>query len=232
MNRPGGMGDVNGNGAAGLENQHAVAAEPGTMNGWRPMAEPRAGGRERMGKRESMQATTTVMNEAPGPGSSVSNLRLFRPDSPVVALGLAVGHLMTKPAFARQPFGEWARVLTGQINRKHYYFVTDGKHVQGFVGWALATREKAEDWVEGRRGLSYEDSLQGDCLVFNAWAANSAKVHRFMVDEARKIIRDKETVYFKRYYNDGTSRPVRLNVNDFVGSHVDRKLAGETREQR
>jgi hemolysin-activating ACP:hemolysin acyltransferase len=185
------------------------------------------GWQEQMDKQTSAQATSSLVNEALVPDAPISNLRLFRPDSPVVALGLAVNHLMTKPAFARQSFGDWSRILVGQINRGHYYFVTDGKHVQGFVGWALTTREKAEDWVEGRHGLSYEDCTQGDCLVFNAWAANGLRVHRFMVDEARKIIRDKQTVYFKRYYNNGTSRPVRLNVNDFVGIHVDRKVARE-----
>jgi hypothetical protein len=39
------------------------------------------------------------------------NLRLFRPESPYVALGLAVSHLMTKPAFANLRFGDWSRVL-------------------------------------------------------------------------------------------------------------------------
>lgn len=156
-------------------------------------------------------------------------LRLFRPDSTVVALGLAVNHLMTKPAFARQAFGEWSRILVGQINRKHYCFAVSGKTVQGFAGWALVTRENAEAWVEGRRGLSYDDCIQGECLIFNAWSANSPRVHRFMVDEARKIIRDRETIYFKRYYVDGTTRPVRLNVNDFVGVHVDRKSARSTK---
>ena len=178
-----------------------------------------------------MQATSPVVSEALGPNSSTSTLRLFRPDSPVVALGLVVNHLMTKPAFARQHFGEWTRILVGQINRNHYYFVTDGKQVQGFMGWALVTRDKAEEWVEGRRALTYEDCTQGECLIFNAWAANNFRVHRYMVDEARKIIRDKQTLYFKRYYNDGTSRPVRLNVNDFVGVHVDRKSADSTSEQ-
>jgi hemolysin-activating ACP:hemolysin acyltransferase len=175
------------------------------------------------GQAGGCRGSIAIVTEAADRDPSSSDLRLFRPDSAVVALGLAVNHLMTKPAFARQFFGEWARILVGQINRKHYYFVTDGKNVQGFMGWALATREKAEDWVEGRRGLSYEDSTEGDCLIFNAWAANSTRVHRYMVDEARKIIRDKQTLYFKRYYNDGTSRAVRLNVNDFVGVHVDRK---------
>jgi hemolysin-activating ACP:hemolysin acyltransferase len=161
--------------------------------------------------------------EAEQPASA---LRLFRPNSPAVALGMAVNHLMTKPAFAQLRFGDWSRVLVGQINRGHYCFVIDGDNrTQGFAGWALTTREKAEDWVEGRRGLSYEDSNEGDCLVFNAWAANSFSVQRFMVDEARKIIKDKQTLYFKRYYKDGSSRPVRLNVNDFVVSHIDRKMS-------
>jgi hemolysin-activating ACP:hemolysin acyltransferase len=133
---------------------------------------------------------------------------------------------MTKPAFAQLQFGDWSRILVGQVNRSHYYFAIDQEHkIQGFVGWALATKEKAEAWVEGRLGLSYEDSKAGDCLVFNAWTASSLPVNRFLVDEARKIICDKQTVYFKRYYNDGRVRPVRLNVNEFVAKHVARKMS-------
>ena len=48
------------------------------------------------------------------------DLKVFRPQSPYVALGLAVNHLMTKPAFANLRFGDWSRILVGQINRKHY----------------------------------------------------------------------------------------------------------------
>lgn len=150
--------------------------------------------------------------------------RLFRPKQPAAALGLAVSHLMTKPAFAALKFGEWSRILTGQINRGHYGFVTDASEsIQGFAGWAITTREKAEAWVEGRSALANEDCLGGDCFVFNAWSANSFAVHRYMVDEARKIIRDKETLYFKRHYPDGGARPVRLNVNGFVESHIARR---------
>jgi hemolysin-activating ACP:hemolysin acyltransferase len=148
-------------------------------------------------------------------------LRLFRPNHPVVALGLAVNYLMSKPAFANLRFGDWSRILIGQINRGHYYFAVDGNNkVKGFIGWALTTKENAEAWVEGRRALSFEESLEGDCLVFNAWAAESTKVHRFLVDEARKIIADKQVVYFKRHYKDGSTRPVRLSVNDFVMGHI------------
>lgn len=178
-----------------------------------------------MDKPPPAEATSRVMNEVSASDPQAPGLRVFRPDSPAAALGLAVNHMMTKPAFARQAFGEWARILVGQINRKHYCFAIDGKAVQGFAGWALVSRENAEAWLEGRRALSYEDCIQGECLIFNAWSANNFRVHRFMVDEARKIIRDRETLYFKRYYDDGTTRAVRLNVNDFVGVHVDRKSA-------
>jgi hemolysin-activating ACP:hemolysin acyltransferase len=159
--------------------------------------------------------------------AAVPPFRLFRPDRPALALGLAVNYLMTKPAFANLRFGDWSRILVGQINRNHYVFAVDSRNqVRGFVGWALTTRAKAEAWVEGRAPLSHEDSKAGECLVFNAWSAETLKVHRFLVDEARKLISDKETVYFKRHYSDGSARPVRLNVNDFVSGHIARHATG------
>ena len=101
-------------------------------------------------------------------------LKVFRPQSPYVALGLAVNQLMTKPAFAKLRFGDWSRILVGQINRKHYYFaVDDNNQIQGFMGWAVTSEEKAEAWLEGRGELSFEDSLEGDCVIFNAWAAST-----------------------------------------------------------
>jgi hemolysin-activating ACP:hemolysin acyltransferase len=150
-------------------------------------------------------------------------LRLFKPASATAALGLAVSHLMTKPAFANLKFGEWSRILVGQINRGHYCFALDGDNqVQGFMGWALATRDHAEGWVEGRRPLTFADSQDGDCMIINAWSANSTKVTRFLLREARRIARDKSTVYFKRHYKDGTTRPARLEINAFVASHITR----------
>lgn len=175
--------------------------------------------------RTNMEEPGTTKRADAGAGA----FRLFRPADNARALGLAVNHLMVKPAFANLRFGEWSRILVGQINRGHYAFATDGDgRIQGFIGWALATKEKAEAWVEGRRALTFQDSLEGDNLVFNAWSANSSRVHRFLVDEVRKIIKDKQTVYFKRYYKDGSTRPVRLTVNDFVVAHVDRKAAQAT----
>lgn len=160
------------------------------------------------------------------PDVETPDLRLFRPDSPYVALGLAVSHLMTKPAFAALRFGEWSRILVGQINRKHYYFAIDSKNqVQGFMGWAATSKENAEAWVEGVRNFTFEESLDGDCLVFNAWAASSGKVNRLLVGAARKVMQGKDTVYFKRHYADGTTRRSRLRVNDFVEQHLAREAS-------
>jgi hemolysin-activating ACP:hemolysin acyltransferase len=152
-------------------------------------------------------------------------LRLHRPDQPALALGLAVTHLMNKPAFAHLRFGEWSRILVGQINRNHYHFVIDDKNqIVGFLGWAVTTKDKAEAWVEGRGGFSDKDAKDGDCIVFNAWSANTLAVNRFLVNAARQVMKGKEMVYYKRHYKDGSTRPVRLRVNDFVEDHIEQEL--------
>ena len=155
---------------------------------------------------------------------SEQHFRLVRPDQPALALGMAVNHLMTKPAFAKLKFGDWSKVLVGQINRRHFASAVDAEgQIQGFVGWALTTAERAEAWLEGR-ALSYEESLAGDCVVFNAWSASTTGAQRFLVEEARKLVRDKQTMYFRRAYADGSHRPVRLPVNQFVAGHVERHM--------
>jgi hemolysin-activating ACP:hemolysin acyltransferase len=151
-------------------------------------------------------------------------LRIVKPAHAAAALGLAVSHLMTKPAFANLKFGDWSRILVGQINRGHFCFAMDAANqIQGFMGWALASKEHAEGWVEGRRALTFEESRNGDCMVINAWSANTNAVTRLLLAEARRIASDKQTVYFKRYYKDGSSRPARVAVNAFVASHIERR---------
>lgn len=159
-----------------------------------------------------------------------SAMRLFRPESPVVALGLAVNHLMARPAFARLRFGDWSRILVGQINRKHYHFIVDGNdQVVGFLGWALTSRETAEAWVEKRVGFSDADARDGDCIVFNAWSAASANVNPFLLQAARQAVQGRDMIYFNRLYRDGTVRPTRLRVNDFVPNHLERSVGRKHR---
>ena len=174
------------------------------------------------GKAETNVSAITEIHAA----SAKPMLSAWKPDKPAVSLGLAVEYLMKKPAFAKLPFGEWSQVLVNQINRGHFCFiVNEHRRTHGFFGWALTQQHLAEEWVEDRHGLRDEDCRDGDCVIFNAWAADSLHVHRFMVDTGRKIIEGKRTLYFKRHYSDGRTRPVRLAATDFVTSHLARAAA-------
>jgi hemolysin-activating ACP:hemolysin acyltransferase len=160
----------------------------------------------------------TIVEEPP---AAPAALRLFRPASPATALGLAVSHLMTKPAFARQEFGTWSRVLVGQVNRGHYHLVLGERdRVVGFLGWALTSEANAEAWMRGRGGFSDAEASAGDCMVINAWAADDGAVNRLLLRAARQVARDNRLIYFKRHYPDGSARPMRLSVNAFVAAHL------------
>ncbi len=153
-------------------------------------------------------------------------LSAWKPEDPAVSLGLAVEFLRKKPAFAKLPFGEWSQVLVGQVNRGHFCFVVDEhRRIHGFFGWALTHQRLAEEWVEGRSGLRDEDCRDGDCVIFNAWAADSHRAVRLLVDIGRKLFEGTRTFYFKRHYSDGRTRPVRLSATDFLSSHIAREAA-------
>jgi hemolysin-activating ACP:hemolysin acyltransferase len=127
-----------------------------------------------------------------------------------MALGLAVQYLMTKPAFAKLPFGHWSRVLTGQIRRGHYVFVMTGDKVVGFAGWAAVTEPEAEAWVSGRPNATEVSGAAGDCAVINAWAADGPEVNDMLVGEAMRRTASFRMVYAKREYEDGRTRPIRM----------------------
>lgn len=144
-----------------------------------------------------------------------------KPENAATALGLAVDYLSKKPAFARLQFGEWSRTLFHQAERGHFFFVVDQhQRVQGFVGWALAHEHLAEQWVEGRCGLRSEQCLDGDCIIINAWAADTPAANSFIVKAGREFLIGKRALYFKRHYADGRVRPMRLNVKDFIGGQA------------
>ncbi len=148
-----------------------------------------------------------------------------------MALGLAVEHLMTKPAFARLPFGHWARILTGQIRRGHYFFVIAQNRVVGFCGWALASEAEAEAWITGRPEAAQIRGDAGDCLVLNAWSADNPVAHAVLRDELRIRGRGIKALYAKRDYRDGRTRPLRMKLHGSVDGHAARLLAeGETRQ--
>jgi len=154
-----------------------------------------------------------------------NGLRTVNFENRAMALGLAVEHLMTKPAFARLPFGHWARILTGQIRRGHYFFVAEPKRIVGFCGWALASEAEAETWISGSAAAANIVGETGDCIVLNAWSADTPAVHRLVLDELRIRGRGKRTLYAKRDYKDGRVRPLRLKLDEAVDSHAEKALS-------
>ncbi len=185
---------------------------------------------ERMGEREEAAASVTP-NARTVPAFAQSEakndlwLNVWKPRDTAVALGLAVEFLSKKPAFARLQFGEWSQVLFYQVARGHFLFAVDrDRRVQGFLGWALTSDALAEQWVEGRAGLTSEQCREGDCVIINAFAAETSDAKRFIVNSMRRLFKDKRTLYFKRHYRDGRTRPMRLSVNDFVADHLSRYL--------
>jgi hemolysin-activating ACP:hemolysin acyltransferase len=152
-------------------------------------------------------------------------LTVWKPTDPAIALGLAVEFLMKRPVFAKLPFGEWADILLGQINRGHFFFAVDERRrVHGMFGWALTQEALAEEWVEGRMELRNEDCREGDCVIANVLAADSADANRALADEGRKVLAGKRLFYAKRYYANGRTRPLRM-----PGKVLGRYFAGSRR---
>ncbi len=151
---------------------------------------------------------------------NIPTIRIITGINPAQALGFAVGHLMTKPAFARLPFGHWSRTLVGQINRGHYLIASQHDRIVGFLGWALTSNEKAEQWLAGQHELFFAESQQGEIILINAWAAETNAVTRILLNHLRQIGQNQKMVFFKRFYPDGRIRPGRLRVNAFVNRHI------------
>lgn len=162
------------------------------------------------------------MSEDQALPAPAGRLRAAQDTNAYAALGRAVSYMMTKPAFANAPFGHWAKTLTGQINRKHYFFVLRDGQIAGFLGWAFVDEAKAQLWVDGEADIGFGDSLNGDCVVINAWASDDDGVNRFILNELRRVSCNKKRAFAKRFYKDGRVRPVILEVNGAVQGHIAR----------
>ena len=165
----------------------------------------------------ALAALATMRVQAQG------ELRLYSPTNPQFALGMAVDYLTRKSTFAKLPFGEWGRTLAHQVGRGHQLFVVDsGLKARGFLGWALTREALAREWMAGLKGLSDEECRDGDCVSINAFAADSRPALNLLLQAMRRQFADKTAIYFKRFYRDGRSRPMRLPVNAFVVRHLAR----------
>ncbi len=189
--------------AGGANPSHAVAGEEG--------ARPAIAGKVR------------VASEAPD--LREAGLTAWRPKDASACLGLAVEFLSKMPAFAKLPFGEWSQVLFYQVARGHCFFVVDqDQRVRGFLGWALSDRDLAEQWVEGRAGLRSDQCVDGECVIINAFAAETDEARRFVMEVMRGLFASRRMLYFKRHYADGRTRAARLSVDTCVGDRLARSM--------
>ncbi|GJE54190.1 hypothetical protein EKPJFOCH_0663 [Methylobacterium thuringiense] len=154
-----------------------------------------------------------------------SDLKLVQLPDANTAVGLAVRFMSGRTAYAELPFGSWSSAICNQVGRGHYAFVTDNTDkVVGYAGWAMTPEAKAEAWADQGVELSDAECREGDCLIMNTWIADTPAVHRFLVDAVRAGARDKKTIYFRRVYDDGRRRVVRIAVNEFVTGHLERNV--------
>ena len=164
----------------------------------------------------------------PDPGADQPNsaadaqTRVVRFRDPHAALGRAVMQLMGKPGFARLRFGSWSRILVGQINRGHYFFLERGGQMVGFAGWSRSSEARADAWVAGEGDLSPQEALTGDCIIVNAWQSDDDAAQAEMVRQMRLIARDIRLVYGRRSYPDGRDRFIKMPMSRFVARHIAR----------
>jgi len=93
--------------------------------------------------------------------------------------------------FARLLFGEWSRTLANQAGRGHQLFVVDDdEQVLGYLGWALTHEPLAKQWLQGQSPLTDDQCRGGDCVLINAWAADSGQAERLLLAAAREIVQE------------------------------------------
>lgn len=145
----------------------------------------------------------------------VSSYRATRDRNPFAACGRTVSYLMNVPNFARLPFGQLTKLIVGQINRGHYFFVVDpASAICGYCGWTQATHEEAETWLEKNVEVSGEHAKDGPVSVINIWQASSSGANAIIIGALRTMLHPAtELVVARRFYPDGTIRPVRLPIS-------------------
>lgn len=141
--------------------------------------------------------------------------RVMQDKNPYAACGRTIAYLMNVPNFARLPFGQLSRLIVGQINRGHYFFVVDpASAICGYCGWAQASHEQAEAWLTRNAGAGGEHTVDGPVCVINLWQASSPKANAVIIGAMRaRIHPSTELVVARRFYPDGTIRSVRIPIS-------------------
>lgn len=87
------------------------------------------------------------------------------------------------------------------------------------------TEAEAEAWVNGRPGATEVSGTTGDCIVVNAWAADTPEANQLIMQGALDAARRYRMLYAKREYPDGRSRPLRFKLEDFLDSEAAKALS-------
>lgn len=151
-------------------------------------------------------------------GASEGRTALVRPRAVEARFARSVAFLMTKPAFARAPFGHIARMLAGQANRGHCAFLQRDGRTVGFIGWAFVTEALGESWLRDGRDVSDAEARSGDCVLVNAWAAEDGAASRAILDALPALFAGRRRLYARRFYGDGRVRPMRLDIARRAGA--------------
>ncbi len=128
-------------------------------------------------------------------------LQCTRHPNQVQALGMAVNLLRNVEPFSAYAFGPFVSNLMGQIRRRHYVFTLPGKRVVGYAGWALCDPEVAEAWLERRRTPSYEECVDGECVVFLTFYTATPEAFKFQARYLRNLYPNRK-VTWRRDYGD------------------------------
>lgn len=131
------------------------------------------------------------------------DLKIFRHRHPLQALGAACLFLSQAEPFSQYRFGAWVDTLKGQILRNHYFFTESHGQIVGYYGWALVSHEAARLWIDNTRELTYEECLDGPCVLIMANRALSRQVLFHQTKVMRALQASRELVYWKRQTPQG-----------------------------
>jgi hemolysin-activating ACP:hemolysin acyltransferase len=154
------------------------------------------------------QETANVQTDGIGQNA----YRVLQDKNPFAACGRTIAYLMNVANFARMPFGNLSKLIVGQINRRHYFFMVDhAQQICGYCGWTQATHEQAERWLLDNVDITTENQMDGPVCVINIWQASTPHVNSAIVSALRQSINPaSQLIVAKRFYRDGSIRPMRL----------------------
>lgn len=143
-----------------------------------------------------------------------SRMHCRRFAEPAQALGHAVNLLRSVDPFTSFQFGRLSNVLAGQIRREHYLFtIRDGRPV-GYAGWALCDEEVARAWIEERYVPTYEECLDGACVVGITFYARDRAACLFQAKWCRGLYPNRKVFGIRDY--GGRRRPFALWNRDLA----------------